>query len=122
MDGNFIKLVKEYIDIDDNIKLAMKDIKVLKDRKSELSDEIMVKMKELRIDCCNLESGGQIVAKESKSVSAPKLKSIQAAIKETTDMQDEMIEKVMSAIENTRDKKTKETLRRTKGKTKKTDE
>lgn len=119
MDSNFIRMVKEYIELDDNIKLAMKDIKVLKDRKNELSEEIMVKMKDVGIDCCNLESGGQIVAKESKTTTAPKIKSIQTAIQETTDLEQGMIDTIMEAIENTRDKKSKETLRRTKAKTKK---
>lgn len=114
MDSHFIKIVKEYIELDDNIKLAMKDIKVLKDRKNELSEEIMVKMKESGIDCCNLESGGQIVAKESKTTAAPKIKSIQAVIQEKTELDNGMIEHIMNAIEGTRAKNTKQTLRRTK--------
>ena len=116
MDSNFIKIVKEYIELDDNIKLAMKDIKVLKDRKNELSEEIMVKMKESGIDCCNLESGGQIIAKESKTTAAPKIKSIQTVIQDMSELDQGMIENIMEAIEKTRDKKTKETLRRTKAK------
>lgn len=111
----FVNTVKEYIVLDDQIKEAMKDIKIVKERKSELSLKILELMKTADIDCCNLESGSKLVVKKSKTTAALKPAMIQDELTSYIKNKED-IEKFMEGLKNKRPIKEKDTLSRTKQK------
>lgn len=112
---NFVHLVKEYITLDDQIKEATKDIKVLKDRKLELSGSILESMKTSGIDCCNLESGSKLVVKKSKSTAAIKPSMVESELMCMMDDQ-QKVSDFMESLNGKREVKEKDTLSRTKKK------
>jgi hypothetical protein len=59
------KEVKEYLDIDDQIKALNKAVKERRDKKKKLSDNILVNMKKFEIDFMNTKNG-KLVYTESK--------------------------------------------------------
>jgi len=69
---NFVKVVREYVDLDDQIKEAQKDIKLLKVRKDNLSLAIMGFMKSQEWEVCNISTGGKLMMKTSKTKSSVK--------------------------------------------------
>ena len=64
---SFVKSVKEYVDLDDQIKEAQKDIKLLKARKDNLSLAIMGFMQSQEWEVCNISTGGKLMLKKSKT-------------------------------------------------------
>jgi len=59
------KEVKEYLDIDDQIKALNKAVKERRDKKKKLSENILVNMKKFDIDFMNTKNG-KLVYTESK--------------------------------------------------------
>ena len=64
--------VKEYIDLDDQLKAAQKDIQLLKTRKQNLSLAIMGFMNSQEWEACNISTGGKLMLKKSKTKSGVK--------------------------------------------------
>lgn len=109
---NFVKHVKEYILLDDQIKEAMKDIKVIKDRKLEIGNTILSMMKSEGIDCCNLdESGSKLVVKKSKSTSSLKPSLIEQELMSVIDDKDK-VDNFMETLNSKREVKEKDMLSR----------
>ena len=67
MAENFVKTIQEYIEIDDQIRDAQKDIQLLKARKQNIMVAIMAYMKSQDWDVCNISSGGKLMLKKSKT-------------------------------------------------------
>jgi hypothetical protein len=57
--------VKEYLDLDDQIKALNKAVKERRDRKKKISEEILDNMKKFEIDCMNTKNG-KLIYSESK--------------------------------------------------------
>lgn len=109
---NFVKCVKEYILLDDQIKEAMKDIKVIKDRKLEIGNNILAMMKTEGIDCCNLdESGSKLVVKKSKSTSSLKPSLIEQELMSVIDDKGK-VDSFMETLNSKREVKEKDMLSR----------
>ena len=68
----FVESVREYVDIDDKIKAAQKDIRILKTRKEQLAETVMGFMQTKQWEECNISSGGKIMLKTSKTKSSVK--------------------------------------------------
>ena len=65
--NRFVDTIKEYVEIDDQIKAASKDIQLLKSRKTTLSVAIMGFMQNKQWEVCNISSGGKLMLKKSKT-------------------------------------------------------
>lgn len=67
MADEFVKTIQEYIELDDQIRDAQKDIQLLKARRQNVMVAIMAYMKSQEWDVCNISSGGKLMLKTSKT-------------------------------------------------------
>lgn len=63
------KLVENWIKIDDNLKELNKTSKSLKEEKQQLNEQISQVMISLKINECNLSTGGKLILKTQSSLS-----------------------------------------------------
>jgi hypothetical protein len=122
-DFNFFKdqlkqEVKEYLDIDDQIKALNKAIKDRRDKKKKLSENILVNMKKFELDVMNTKNG-KLVYTESKRKEGLNKKNLIVGLNTYFKNEDKSKE-VSKIIMNSRAEVKKVTLRRTINK-KKTD-
>ena len=105
------KEVKEYLEIDDQIKALNKAIRERRDKKKKLSDNILVNMKKFQIDFMNTKNG-KLVYTESKRKENLNKKNLLTGLNEF--FNDEEKSKVVSQIVlDNRSEVKKVTLRRT---------
>ena len=112
---NFVKTVREYVDLDDQIKEAQKDIKLLKARKDNLSLAIMGFMKSQEWEVCNISTGGKLMLKTSKTKSGVKKETSNNKLTEHFKDNSEImkhIPTIMKMIFDERDTSEKHVLRR----------
>ena len=103
--------VKEYLEIDDQIKALNKAIRERRDKKKKLSDNILVNMKKFQIDFMNTKNG-KLVYTESKRRENLNKKNLLTGLNEF--FNDEEKSKVVSQIVlDNRSEVKKVTLRRT---------
>jgi hypothetical protein len=103
--------VKEYLEIDDQIKALNKAIRERRDKKKKLSDNILVNMKKFQIDFMNTKNG-KLVYTESKRKENLNKKNLLTGLNEF--FNDEEKSKVVSQIVlDNRSEVKKVTLRRT---------
>ena len=103
--------VKEYLEIDDQIKALNKAIRERRDKKKKLSDNILVNMKKFQIDFMNTKNG-KLVYTESKRRENLNKKNLLSGLNEF--FNDEEKSKVVSQIVlDNRSEVKKVTLRRT---------
>lgn len=81
MSDEFIQTIKEYVEIDDNIKEAEKALKALKGRRTDLQEAIMQYMKSQNWDVCNT-STGKLAIKKSVTKKAIPQKQMQSILGE----------------------------------------
>jgi hypothetical protein len=112
------KEVKEYLDIDDQIKALNKAVKERRDKKKKLSENILVNMKKFDIDFMNTKNG-KLVYTESKRKEGLNKKNLIAGLN-TYFNNDDQSKKVSQIVLDSRNEVKKVTLRRTINK-KKTD-
>lgn len=67
MANEFVKTIQEYIELDDQIRDAQKDIQLLKARRQNIMVAIMAYMKSQEWDVCNISTGGKLMLKKSKT-------------------------------------------------------
>ena len=115
-DDELVNLIKEFINIDDKIKSTMADLKVVKERKNELSTKIMEKMKDTDVEQVTLgDDGAKLVVKESVSTEGITAKKMEAHLQ--TVLEKEQVDIIMKSMNDKREVKTKNVLSRKKGKT-----
>ena len=103
--------VKEYLEIDDQIKALNKAIRERRDKKKKLADNILVNMKKFQIDFMNTKNG-KLVYTESKRKENLNKKNLLTGLNEF--FNDEEKSKVVSQIVlDNRSEVKKVTLRRT---------
>ena len=112
------KEVKEYLDIDDQIKALNKAVKERRDKKKKLSENILVNMKKFDIDFMNTKNG-KLVYTESKRKEGLNKKNLIAGLNTYFNNEDQS-KKVSQIVLDSRNDVKKVTLRRTVNK-KKTD-
>ena len=118
----FSTIVKEYITIDDTIKKAQNDMKLLRKKKVDLNQGIMVFMEENNVQQCNIPSGGAIKRAVTKTKSsAYKKETLETKItnffRENPNLEgtpEEKAKKLLKFIEESREIIEKICLRRTK--------
>ena len=77
MSEEFIETIKEYVEVDDNIKEAEKSVKLLKSRRNELQEAIITYMKSQEWDVCNTSNGNKLSIKTSTTKKAIPQKELQ---------------------------------------------
>ena len=112
---SFVKSVKEYVDLDDQIKDAQKDIKLLKARKDNLSLAIMGFMQSQEWEVCNISTGGKLMLKTSKTKSGVKKETSNSKLTEHFKDNNEVLKHlptIMKMIFDEREVSEKNVLRR----------
>lgn len=112
----FVDSVKEYVELDDQLKAAQKDIQLLKARKQNLSLAIMGFMQSQEWDVCNISTGGKLMLKKSKTKTGVKKDTSNSKLAEHFKNNKEIMENlpiIMKLIFEDRDVSEKDVLRRT---------
>ena len=119
---SFVNSVKEYVEIDDQLKAVQKDIQTLKARKQTLSIAIMGCMQSQEWDVCNISTGGKLMLKKSKTKASIKKDTSTAKLndffKDKPDIASHIPE-IMKMIFDEREYNEKDVIRRTTTRTKK---
>lgn len=118
---SFVNSVKEYVDLDDQLKAAQKDIRALKERKQNLSLGIMGFMNSQEWDVCNISTGGKLMLKKSKTKASIKKDTTNSKLMEHFKSNKEIMDNlplIMKMIFEDRDVNEKDVLRRTNTRTK----
>ena len=119
---SFVNSVKEYVEIDDQLKAVQKDIQTLKARKQTLSIAIMGYMQSQEWDVCNISTGGKLMLKKSKTKASIKKDTSTAKLndffKDKPDIASHIPE-IMKMIFDEREYNEKDVIRRTTTRTKK---
>ena len=112
--NRFVDTIKEYVEIDDQIKAASKDLQLLKSRKTTLSVTIMGFMQNKQWEVCNISSGGKLMLKKSKTKQGIKKDDVNTKLKKYFDEHGDQkhIENVMKLIFEDREISEKDVLRR----------
>ena len=112
--NRFVDTIKEYVEIDDQIKAASKDLQLLKSRKTTLSVAIMGFMQNKQWEVCNISSGGKLMLKKSKTKQGIKKDDVNTKLKKYFDEHGDQkhIENVMKLIFEDREISEKDVLRR----------
>ena len=113
---SFVESVKEYVDLDDQLKAAQKDMQLLKARKQNLSLAIMGFMQSQDWDVCNISTGGKLMLKKSKTKTGVKKDTSNMKLVEHFKENKEVLEHlptIMKLIFEDRDVSEKDVLRRT---------
>lgn len=119
---SFVNSVKEYVEIDDQLKAVQKDIQTLKARKQTLSVAIMGYMQSQEWDVCNISTGGKLMLKKSKTKAGIKKDTSTAKLNDFFKDKPEMashIPEIMKMIFDEREFNEKDVIRRTTTRTKK---
>ena len=114
--NKFVESVKEYVDLDDQLKAAQKDIQLLKSRKQNLTLAIMGFMQSQEWDVCNISTGGKLMMKKSKTKSSVKKDTTNLKLIEHFKNNQDMlphIPEIMKMIFEEREITEKDVLRRT---------
>lgn len=105
------KNVKDYLEIDDQIKALNKAVKERRDRKKKLSEEILQNMKKFQIDCMNTKNG-KLIYSESKRKECLNKKNLISGLNNYFNDADRSKE-VSKVVLDSRTEVVKVTLRRT---------
>lgn len=114
--NSFVDSVKEYVDLDDQLKAAQKDLQLLRARKQNLSLAIMGYMQSQDWDVCNISTGGKLMLKKSKTKSGVKKDTANTKLTEYFKSNQELsqhIPQIMKMIFDEREISEKDVLRRT---------
>lgn len=114
--NKFVESVKEYVDIDDQLKAAQKDIQLIKTRKQNLTLAIMGFMQSQEWDVCNISTGGKLMMKKSKTKTGVKKDTTNLKLVEHFKNNQEIlphIPEIMKMIFEDREITEKDVLRRT---------
>lgn len=113
-DEKFRDAVNLYVELNDEIQQAAKDMKEVRKRKDALGETIMECMRERDVDECQLPDGGRLVRKASKRTETLKKEHILTELKESLGVDDTRAEVVLNNIFSKRSMVVKEMLSRTK--------
>ena len=113
MAEEFVKTIQEFIELDDQIRDAQKDIQLLKARKQNIQLAIMAYMKSQEWDVCNISTGGKLMLKKSKTKSGVKRDTSEEKLTSFFGGDQGKAEEVLKLIFDERETTEKDVLRRT---------
>ena len=114
--SSFVDSVKQYVELDDQLKAVQKDIQALKARKQNLSLAIMGFMQSQDWEVCNISTGGKLMLKKSKTKTSVKKETSNTKLTEHFKDNQAVLEHlptIMKMIFDDRDFNEKDVLRRT---------
>jgi hypothetical protein len=103
--------IKEWVQIDNEMKTLQKELKERRIRKKELSDALVDVMKTHEIDCFNMNEGKLLFAQNKVKQPLSK-KHLMESLMKYFQEDDETAQSVSQFIMDTREIKVKETIRR----------
>jgi len=103
--------VKEWIEIDNELKELQKAAKERRQRKKELTEQLVNVMKTNEIDCFDI-NGGKLIYSKNKVRTALSKKHLLKALTMFYKNDPSQVTEVTNFILNSRDEKIKETIRR----------
>ena len=106
-----INNVKEWIEIDNELKELQKAAKERRQRKKELTEQLVNVMKTNEIDCFDI-NGGKLIYSKNKVRTALSKKHLLKALTMFYKNDPSQVTEVTNFILNSRDEKIKETIRR----------
>ena len=112
MAEEFVKTIQEYIDLDDQIRDAQKDIQLLKARRQNIMVAIMGFMKSQDWDVCNISTGGKLMLKKSKTKTSIKRETTEEKLSSYFGGDQVKTESVLKLIFDERETTEKDVLRR----------
>ena len=105
-----VKTVKEWMDLENDIKKIQKDMKLKKDNKKKLSEKLVEIMKTNEIDCLDISDGKIVYTKNNIKSSLSKKHILDCLSKYFKDNEDVKPEDVTSFILENRTTKVKENI------------
>ena len=112
MADEFVKTIQEFIELDDQIRDAQKDIQLLKARRQNIQVAIMAFMKSNEWDVCNISTGGKLMLKKSKTKSGVKRDTSEEKLTSFFGGDQNKAEEVLKLIFDEREITEKDVLRR----------
>ena len=103
--------IKEWIKIDNEISKFQNEIKDRKNKKKNLTDNLMNVMKKNEIDCFDI-NGGSLIYKKNKVKKPINAKTLSSVLKEYYKSQPSQAEEVTKYIMENREEQIKETIKR----------
>lgn len=112
MAEEFVKTIQEFIELDDQIRDAQKDIQLLKARRQNIQLAIMAFMKSNDWGVCNISTGGKLMLKKSKTKSGVKRDTSEEKLTSFFGGDQNKAEEVLKLIFDQREITEKDVLRR----------
>lgn len=106
-----VRSIKEWVQIDSEIKALQKEIKDRREKKKELTENLVDVMKTNEIDCFNINDGKLIYSK-NKVKSPVNKKHLLSCLVKYFDDDGQTAEEISKFIMDSRETKIKETIRR----------
>ena len=106
-----INNIKEWVQLDNEIKTLQKETKDRRLRKKELTDELVEVMKSNEIDCFDM-SDGKLIYSQNKIKAPLSKKHLLNSLHTFFEKDDEMAKQISKFILDSRETKIKETIRR----------
>ena len=107
-----LRVVKNWITLDDQIKSLQKQIREIKSEKKVATETLVETMKNNEIDCFELGSGNKLVYTKNKSKKPLSKKHLLNSLSKYFNGNVEQASQLSKFIMNTREEKVKENLRR----------
>ena len=107
-----INNVKEWIDIDNQIKMLRKEIKSRNEKKKELSNQLVLLMKENNIDNLDIGDNGQLIRSTRKTKQAISKKLLVTSLLTFFKDDKDLVSKLGTFILDSRKTKVTENIRR----------
>jgi hypothetical protein len=110
MTSNELNIIREWIDAEDKIKELNKEVRVLRVKKTQITEELIRVMSEKNIDCINLLNERRLVHTKSKVKSAISKRSLMLTLTKYF-TEDVDVESLIEHIMCDRDERTVDVIR-----------
>ena len=110
--GKLVSTVKDWMEIDNQIKEYQKQTKLLREAKKELTKTLVDEMKNRELDCVDLKEKGKLLYTRNKVKSSLSKKHLLSSLATYFKDNDKIVKEITQHILDTREIKVKENIRR----------
>lgn len=110
--GKLVSTVKDWMEIDNQIKEYQKQTKLLREAKKELTKTLVDEMKNRELDCVDLKEKGKLLYTRNKVKSSLSKKHLLSSLATYFKDNDTIVKEITQHILDTREIKVKENIRR----------
>ena len=110
--GKLVSTVKDWMEIDNQIKECQKQTKLLREAKKELTKTLVDEMKNRELDCVDLKEKGKLLYTRNKVKSSLSKKHLLSSLATYFKDNDTIVKEITQHILDTREIKVKENIRR----------